>query len=193
MENRNAFERAITKFMSCSTRTIVTPFREFGDQRRHPLRLFLRHPGCRFVEKEKLRAAGKGDPDLEVPLETVGELRGPVVFLLDQVQSFEDLRHPVIDIAEIVDVPPEVVDHFRCLGRQPHVFKNAQLWENVGDLVRPANAPPGDDDGGRRVIFVPLNQISPRVGGILPAMRLKNVVFPAPFGPMTDLSSPVQP
>ena len=43
---------------------------------------------------------------------------------------------------------------------------------------------------GRPDTLNPRMRTSPEVGGIDPAMRLKSVVFPAPFGPMTPRISP---
>ena len=43
---------------------------------------------------------------------------------------------------------------------------------------------------GRPVMSPPLNRICPADGGRTPVSRLKNVVLPAPLGPMTERSSP---
>ena len=40
--------------------------------------------------------------------------------------------------------------------------------------------------GPRPTMLVPLNSMVPAVGGIMPVSWLKNVVLPAPFGPMID-------
>ena len=44
---------------------------------------------------------------------------------------------------------------------------------------------------GAAVISLPLSVMLPAVGRITPEMRLNKVVFPAPFGPMTPIISPV--
>ena len=44
--------------------------------------------------------------------------------------------------------------------------------------------------GGIAVMSRPSNRIRPAVGGKKPLIRLKNVVLPAPLGPMTARSSP---
>ena len=43
---------------------------------------------------------------------------------------------------------------------------------------------------GNRVMSCPSKKMDPLVGGKSPLMRLKNVVLPAPFGPITARSSP---
>jgi hypothetical protein len=44
--------------------------------------------------------------------------------------------------------------------------------------------------GGRPVISLPLNRIRPLVGRRTPVRQLKNVLLPAPFGPMMARISP---
>ena len=44
---------------------------------------------------------------------------------------------------------------------------------------------------GRPVISLSWNQIRPALGFISPEINRKSVVFPAPFGPMIERSSPV--
>src|SRR5688572_23698792 len=44
--------------------------------------------------------------------------------------------------------------------------------------------------GGRPVMFSPLKITRPAVGRITPVRQLKNVLLPAPFGPMMALISP---
>ena len=44
--------------------------------------------------------------------------------------------------------------------------------------------------GGRPVMFSPLNRMRPEVGRMTPVRQLKNVLLPAPLGPMMARISP---
>ena len=72
-----------------------------------------------------------------------------------------------------------------ALQRDAHVLQHGEMREHRGNLERAHQAEPRDV--GRRaapVMSRPLKKMRPRVGGRNLVSRLKQVVLPAPFGPI---------
>lgn len=78
------------------------------------------------------------------------------------------------------------------LRRQPDVFQHRQVGEDVGDLEGAADAEMGGAVRGQIGDVSTFEQIRPPVTDRLPLSRLKNVVLPAPFGPMMEWKDPAR-
>ncbi len=78
------------------------------------------------------------------------------------------------------------------LHREPHVLAHGQATEDVGDLKRARDAEPGPlvRSEPRDVTCPRKNIAALALGGSAPPSRLKNVVLPAPFGPMIVRTPP---
>ena len=72
----------------------------------------------------------------------------------------------------------------------PEIFRDGELREHALDLQRALDAEPADLVRLEAGDVAAVKEHAAAVGGSSPETRLKNVVLPAPFGPMMACSRP---
>ena len=153
------------------------------DERGEPHRLGGVHAGDDLVEHEHARRRGEGARELEPLAGRERERPGELTRALGEPHELDNLGGALPRRARHT---PAAVD-----GADRDVLGDREVRERPHDLVRADDRPRAP----RWWAAWPLtrhssSRTSPEVGRSEPAMRLKSVVLPAPFGPMTPRISP---
>ena len=148
------------------------------------------HAGGRLVEAQQLRLGGERDADLEIALLAVREVGGKLVGLAGKADRGQHRFRLVDDVAEVAVVAQHVPAVPARLRGDAHVFQRGGVRQDVGDLVGARDALREIRLGGSPVMSSPLSRMRPEVGRSTPVRQLKNVLLPAPFGPMMARISP---
>ena len=161
------------------------------DELRERHRLLGVHACGRLVEEQQLRLGRERASDLEPPLVAVGEVLREVVLDAPQGPSTRAARAPrsraLASSLRTLGVLRTAVKTFpfrrECMptstfSSEVMFWKRRMFWK-VRPTPRSVNA-----CGGLPVKSSPANTMRPAVGLYTPVSMLKNVVFPAPFGPI---------
>ena len=162
-------------------------------ERHHLLGLVGRQPRRRLVEQQEARRRRERDGQLELPLLAVGDLAGRLARLLAEPHLPQHRERPRVELRIAVGPAPREAAPglLPGEGRQPDIVQERQRGEDAGALERARDAEMGDRRaGGVPAMSRPSKMIRPDVGASCPVSRLKNVVLPAPLGPMTECSEP---
>ena len=177
--------------MSCSTIRIVRLRGDAADQRHRLVRLAGAHAGGRLVEAQELRLGRQRDADFQVALLAMRQVGGQFLGLAaqpDLIQHRLGLVHQVAEGAVMRQHAPAVAAR---LGGDADVFEDARIRQDVGDLVRAGDALPRDAVGRQAGDVLAVERdMRPEVGRNTPVRQLKNVLLPAPLGPITARISP---
>ena len=180
--------------MSCSIsriespRSVAQPLHQLAQL----LGLLRVHPGRRLVEQQQLGVGRQRTRDLEAALIAVGQVHRQLAVALepDEVQQLA----PLLDRAfssrlherRVQDHAREARAHARV---HPHldVLERGHRAEQLDVLERARDAGLGDEVGalGGDVLAVERRRVR-CVGLYSPVMQLKNVVLPAPLGPISE-------
>ena len=164
---------------------------ELADFRDRALGLRRTHAAGRLVEQQQSRLGDQRHSDLEQRHVAVGQRpREP-----PGKRRHADLLQRPLDALACVHVArrraERVQEPLARLPRDPEIVRDAELVEYALDLQRALDAEPADLDAAcRPVMSRPSKNTRPLSAGSRPEIRLKNVVLPAPFGPMMACSCP---
>jgi hypothetical protein len=162
------------------------------DQRREVPRLVRVHACRGLVEQEQPRSERERAGHLEPPLVAVGQVArqlagaSPEPHVLEQVEALV-ARLALLALqagvfSTVRSTPPR-----RWLCMATSTFSSAVMFWNRRMFWKVRAMPAWAIlCGSRPVIDLPSNRTVPDVGLYMPVRMLKNVVLPAPFGPISD-------
>ncbi len=181
-----------TSSISCSQKRMVRPssFRQLLYEVDAARGLFGRHAGGRLVEDQELRVTpqGYGDlQDLPVPVGKGRAYQVPLSRRGPRSRRFPPSRSVAMLTGRGKHVPCLVLPRETATRT---FSKTVSSGKDVDHLEGARNALSAHSYGGIPVMSSPLKSTFPESGFSIPVMRLKSVVFPAPFGPITATISP---
>ena len=156
------------------------------DQRADALDVLVPHAGGRLVEQQHFRIERQRGGDLERALAAIGQLDRHPVGERGQADIGDQRHRPLVEAVERRGRAPEI-ERAAAAALQARCAR-FPARSDAGTRRRSGTSAPGR--AGRRrpaacaVMSWPLKMMRPRVGLRNLVSRLKQVVLPAPFGPI---------
>ena len=163
------------------------PHGDFLDQVLHAVHVLVPHARGGLVEQHQFGLHRERGGDLQRALAAVGELARVDARELAEAHGVEQRHRAVVQHVERLLALPEVERGAElALQADAHVLQHrevagytAEIWN---ERIMPRRA---TSAGLSRVMSCPLKRIVPAVGGRNLVSRLKQVVLPAPLGPIS--------
>ncbi len=161
--------------------------RDLLDQRRDAVHVFVAHALGRLVEQHQFRLHGQGGGDLQRALAAVGS---STVVVLGETRSGPLLPAAAWRARRAASGSRRssrngrTVPSLRC--RPMRTFSSTLMCGKTAEIWKERMMPGARSAQGRSMVMsMPLNRIWPEVGTRNLVSRLKQVVLPAPLGPIS--------
>ena len=166
-------------------------FPELPDLVDHAPALFGAHAGGRLVEQQHFWIEHQRQRDIEQFLVAMRQRRRGTVALAGKAEQFHGVLGAVAGLGKRKAPVQHAGAALVGAHRGQHRFLHRQRGKDARNLKRAADAV--THDIGRRPsghVDAVEQDIWPESGFSAPVIRLKNVLLPAPLGPMTAVSEP---